>query len=208
MKVLMLNGSPRPKGCTFTALSEVGKALEEEGVAFEIIQSGAGPVRDCIGCQKCRELDNKCIFDEDLVNRFIEKAAAADGFIFGSPVYYAHPTGRVLSLLDRIFYAGSSVFINKPGASIVSARRAGTTASLDVLNKYFMINRMPVVSAAYWNMVHGNTPEEIVQDFEGMQMMKIIGKNMAWLLKSIEAGKNNGLTPPEVEKIVRTNFIR
>ena len=147
-------------------------------------------------------------FDDDIVNRVIAKAENADGFIFGSPVYYAHPSGRIISLLDRIFYAGSAVFANKPGAAVVSARRAGTTASLDVLNKYFTISRMPIVSSRYWNMVHGNTPEEVRQDEEGMQIMKILGQNMAWLLKCIAAGRQAGITPPEAEAVRMTNFIR
>ena len=208
MKVLLINGSPRPHGCTFTALSEVAGALNAEGIETEIIQTGTGAVRDCIACRKCRELPNRCVFDDDIVNRVIAKAANADGFIFGSPVYYAHPSGRIISLLDRIFYAGSAVFANKPGAAVVSARRAGTTASLDVLNKYFTISRMPIVSSRYWNMVHGNTPEEVRQDEEGMQIMKILGQNMAWLLKCIAAGRQAGITPPEAEAVRMTNFIR
>lgn len=208
MKVLLINGSPRPHGCTFTALSEVAAALNAEGIETEIIQTGTGAVRDCIACRKCRELRNRCVFDDDIVNRIIAEAENADGFIFGSPVYYAHPSGRIISLLNRIFYAGSAVFANKPGAAVVSARRAGTTASLDVLNKYFTISRMPIVSSRYWNMVHGNTPEEVRQDEEGMQIMKILGQNMAWLLKCIAAGRQVGIMPPEAEAVHMTNFIR
>ena len=209
MKVLMINGSPRPRGCTFTALSVVAEALNREGVETEIVQSGAGALRDCIGCRKCRENgDSRCIFNDDVVNGIIAKAEQADGFVFGSPVYYAHPSGRILSLLDRLFYAGSEAFMNKPGAAVVSARRAGTTASLDVLNKYFTINCMPVVSSQYWNQVHGNTPEEVKQDLEGMQTMRTLGNNMAWLLKCIAAGKAAGVDFPEREPAQKTNFIR
>lgn len=209
MKVLMINGSPRPKGCTFTALSEVAKSLQAEGIDSEIVSAGSGAVRDCIGCGKCRELNNsRCIFDDDVVNRIIEKAETADGFVFGTPVYYAHPSGRILSLLDRLFYAGGDVFAYKPGAAVASARRAGTTASLDVLNKYFSINNMPVVNSRYWNMVHGNKPEEVMQDAEGLQVMRILGKNMSWLLKCIELGKAQGIAHPVAEKPIFTNFIR
>lgn len=208
MKVLLLNGSPRKNGCTCTALKEIIKVLEEEGISCEMIQMGNQPVRDCIACRKCTTLDNACIFDDDLVNSFLEKAAQADGFVFGTPVYYAHPSGQLLSLLDRLFYAGGKVFAHKPGMAIASARRAGTTASIDVLNKYFTISQMPVVSSSYWNMVHGNTPEEVLQDLEGLQTLRNLARNMAWLLKCIALGKDNGLFPPENEKIYRTNFIR
>jgi multimeric flavodoxin WrbA len=208
MKVLLINGSANEKGCTFTALSEIVKVFDSEGIESEIIQIGHEPIRDCCGCAACRKLENQCVFKDDPVNEIINKAKEADGFIFGSPVYYAHPSGRILSLLDRLFYAGSKAFAYKPGASVVSARRAGTTASVDVLNKYFTINRMPVVSSQYWNMVHGHTPEDVMQDKEGLQTMRTLGKNMAWLLKCIEAGKKAGIQYPEAEEAVRTNFIR
>ena len=209
MKALLINGSPRPKGCTFTALSLVATALNEEGIETEIVQSGTSAVRDCIACRKCHENgSNRCIFNDDLVNDFLERAEQADGFVFGSPVYYAHPSGRVLSLLDRIFYAGSKVFANKPGVAVVSARRAGTTASVDVLQKYFTISRMPIVSSRYWNMVHGQTPEEVMKDQEGVQIMTLLGKNMAWLLKCLAAGREAGIQPPELTSPVFTNFIR
>lgn len=208
MKVLLLNGSCHDKGCTYTALREAALSLEKEGCETEIVNIGSGPIRDCIGCGACRTKANKCVFDDDLVNVIIEKAAEADGFIFGTPVYYAHPSGRILSLLDRVFYAGGSVFAHKPGAAVVSARRGGTTASFDVLNKYFTISQMPVVSSTYWNMVHGNTPEDVLKDKEGLQTMRNLGKNMAWLLKSIEAGKKSGIAEPQAEKTERTNFIR
>ena len=207
MKVLLVNGSPRAKGCTYTALTEVAKALEADGIETEIFQVGAKPVRDCIACMKCRDL-KKCVFDDDVANALIEKAKTADGFVFGSPVYYAHPSGILLSVLDRAFYAGGYAFAGKPGASVVSARRGGTAASFDVINKYFGITQMPVVSSSYWNMVYGKTPDEVRQDEEGLQTMRNIGHNMAYLLKCMQAGKEQGILPPQNNVSVRTNFIR
>ena len=207
MKVLLVNGSPRAKGCTYTALTEVAKALEADGIETEIFQVGAKPVRDCIACMKCREL-KKCVFDDDIANALIEKAKGADGFVFGSPVYYAHPSGILLSVLDRAFYAGGYAFAGKPGASVVSARRGGTAASFDVVNKYFGICQMPVVSSSYWNMVYGKTPDEVRQDEEGMQTMRNLGHNMAYLLKCMQAGKEKGILPPQNDTSARTNFIR
>ncbi len=207
MKVLLLNGSPHAKGCTFAALSEVAKELETQGIQTEILQIGTQPVRGCIGCRRCRTTGH-CIFDDGIVNLVIDKAAEADGFIVGSPVYYASANGALIALLDRIFYAGSKNFVYKPAAAVVSARRAGTTASFDELNKYFTISQMPVVSSQYWNMVHGNTPDEVRQDLEGMQIMRTLGRNMAWLLRCIEAGKKANVSLPEAEPRVATNFIR
>ncbi len=207
MKVLLVNGSPRAKGCTYTALTEVAKALESDGIETEIFQVGAKPVRDCIACMKCREL-KRCVFDDDVANALIEKAKSADGFVFGSPVYYAHPSGILLSVLDRAFYAGGYAFAGKPGASVVSARRGGTAASFDVVNKYFGICQMPVVSSSYWNMVYGKTPDEVRQDEEGMQTMRNLARNMAYMLKCIAAGREKGILPPENNVSVRTNFIR
>ncbi len=207
MKVLLFNGSSRPNGCTYTALSEISKVLNEENIETEIMQIGGKPIRDCIGCNKCRNI-NHCIFDDDIVNEWIEKAKTADGFIFGTPVYYAHPTGRILSAMDRLFYAAGSCFAHKPAAAIASARRGGTTATLDAISKHFGISQMPVISSTYWNIVHGNTPEETVQDLEGMQTMRNLGKNMAWMLKCVEAGKKAGVKTPVADKSVRTNFIR
>ena len=206
MKVLLVNGSPRAAGCTNTALEEVAKTLGEAGIETEIFWLGAKPVQDCVACGKCREL-KKCVFD-DVVNTLIEKAKTADGFVFGSPVYYAHPSGRVQSALDRAFYAGKYAFAGKPGAAIVSARRGGTAASFDVINKYFGISSMPVVSSTYWNMVYGNTPDEVRRDEEGMQTMRNLGRNMAYLLKCIEAGKAAGIESPVQEGAFKTNFIR
>ena len=207
MKVLLFNGSGNENGCTFTALSVVAESLNKNGINTEIIQVGKQPIRDCIGCGACKKSDGHCVFKDDIVNEIIEKAKEADGFIFGSPVYYAHPSGRLLTLMNRLFYAGGAAFAYKPAAAVVSARRAGTTASLDAITKHFTINNMPVVSSNYWNMVHGNKPEQVLQDLEGLQIMRILGNNMAWLLKCIEAGKKAGLEPLKEDKIW-TNFIR
>lgn len=205
MKVLMLNGSANQKGCTYTALQEIGRTLQAEGIDYEIFQIGAQPVRDCIGCRQCTE--QGCIFMDDLVNVFVQKAREADGFVFGTPVYYAHASGRILSFMDRAFYSSKSAFIHKPAAAVASARRAGTTASLDDLNKYFGISHMPTVGSSYWNMVHGNRPEEVLQDVEGLQTMRNIAHNMAWLLKCIEEGRKQGILP-QTESGSWTNFIR
>ncbi|MGN0242852.1 MAG: flavodoxin family protein [Lachnospiraceae bacterium] len=206
MKVLLINGSSK-EGCTYTALSEIANTLVAEGIESEIVTVGPDPIRDCIGCLSCTQLDGACMFDDDCVNRILAKAKECDGFVFGTPVYYAHPSGRVLSLLDRLFYAGKKVFMHKPGAAIASARRAGTTASIDVLNKYFTIAEMPVVSSSYWNMVHGNKPEQVLKDAEGLQTMRNLARNMAWLLKCIEAGKEKGISIPENEYTNKTSFI-
>ena len=206
MKVLMLNGSAKTNGNTYTALLEVGKQLEKEGVDYEIVQIGGKPVRDCIGCNKCN--DNGCVFTDDDVNAFIAKAKETDGFVFGTPVYYAHPSGRILSFLDRVFYSSSRVFRFKPGATVAVARRGGTTASFDCLNKYFGISQMPVAGSTYWNNVHGPVPGEAGQDAEGLQTMRNLARNLAWMLKCFEAGKKNGIPLPEAESDHRTNFIR
>ena len=208
MKVLLLNGSAHPHGCTDTALREVASALENAGIDAEILFLGNDPVRDCTACGTCAKAPGKCVFDDDIVNRIIEKAREADGFVFGTPVYYAHPSGRILSILDRVFYAGKSAFVHKPAAAIASARRAGTTASLDVLQKYFTISQMPVVSSTYWTMVHGKEPEDVLKDAEGLQTMRNLASNMAWMLRCIEAGKAAGIQPPQAESGARTNFIR
>lgn len=206
MKVLLLNGSPHARGCTYTALSEVAGQLNQNGVETEIVQIGAGPVHGCIACGKCRETGS-CVFD-DIVNEILKKMEDADGLVVGTPVYYASPNGSLIALLDRLFYAGKTQFAYKPAAAVASARRAGTTAALDVVNKYFTISQMPVVSSQYWNMVHGNTPEQVRQDQEGLQIMRTLGNNMAWLLRCIEAGKAAGVEPVKETPRVATNFIR
>ncbi len=207
MNILMINGSPHEKGCTYTALSEIEKTLTEQGIESEILYVGDAAVRGCMGCGACSG-KGKCRYDDDIVNGIIEKAAAADGFIFGSPVHYAAPAGVLTAVLDRCFFAGGASFRGKPGAAVVSCRRAGSTAALDRLNKYFTISHMPVVSSGYWNMVHGSRPDEVIQDLEGLQIMRMLGVNMAWLLKCIEAGKAAGIARPVPEKKIWTNFIR
>lgn len=208
MKVLLINGSPNEKGCTYTALLEIAFQLNTKGIETEIFHIGKKPVRGCIGCGACASTPNRCVFNDDTLNTALEKAETANAFIFGSPVYYASPNGSMLSFLDRFFFAGSSLCTGKPGAAVCSARRAGTTATLDVLNKYFMFAGMPVVSSSYWNMVHGNTPEEVKQDKEGLQIMRRLADNMAWLLQCIEAGKKSGIELPKPETKIKTNFIR
>ena len=206
MKVLLLNGSAHRNGCTFTALDEVSRALKSEGIDTEIYQLGNPELRDCSGCQACRQI-GKCVY-EDTVNEFVDKARVSDGFVFGTPVYYAHPSGRILSFLDRAFYSGGTAFAYKPAAAVVSARRSGTTASFDVLNKYFTICNMPVVSSQYWNNIHGNVMEEARHDDEGLQTMRTLGRNMAWMLKCIDSGRKMGITIPQAEEKIKTNFIR
>lgn len=204
MKVLLLNGSPRPAGCTYTALAEVAAAIEMAGIDTEILHAAKGAVHGCIACRKCAET-HRCVFTDDGVNDALDKMEAADGLIIGSPVYYASPNGAMIAFLDRMFYAGGSGMAYKPGASVVSARRAGTTASLDVLNKYFLITNMPIVPSQYWNMVHGHTPDQVRQDLEGLQIMRTLGRNMAWMLHCFAKGD----APPErVEQRATTNFIR
>lgn len=206
MKVILVNGSPKKNGCTYTALTEVAGALKKNGIETEIFHVGTKPLAGCMGCGACLKT-GKCFMD-DTVNEFVEKAKEADGFVFGSPVHYAAASGAITSFLDRAFYGKGSVFAGKPGASIVSCRRGGASAAFDQLNKYFTISSMPVVSSQYWNQVHGTTPEEVRQDEEGMQTMRTLGNNMAWLLKCIELGKKEGITFPEGEKKIATNFIR
>ena len=204
MKVLMINGSSRNKnGCTYTALEEISKTLQEEGIETEIFWIGTKPISGCIACKTCVKT-GKCVFD-DVVNEITTKAKDCDGFIFASPVYYAHPSARLLAVLDRAFYSNKSVFVYKPGACIFSARRAGQVASMDVVNKHFSISHMPIVSANYWNEVFGSEPEDVYKDAEGIATMQNIAKNMSWLLKSIEAGKKAGLERPELST-GHTNF--
>jgi multimeric flavodoxin WrbA len=207
MKVLLINGSPHEKGCTYTALEEVAKSLEKNGIETEIFWIGNNIKTGCIACHGCRKL-GKCVFN-DSVNVCNEKVKEADGFIFGTPVHYASASGNMTSFMDRLFYSGSKdAFYLKPAAAICSARRAGTTATFDQMNKYFTISQMPIISSCYWNMVHGHTPEEVVKDVEGMQTMRILGENMAYFLKCQQLAKNAGLEKPVHEKRIYTNFIR
>ena len=207
MNVLLLNGSPHAQGCTYTSLAEVAGALESCGVETEIFQLGTEPIRGCVACGGC-SAGKGCVLPEGRVNDFIGKMAKADGLVVGSPVYYASANGALISFLDRAFYAGGDCFAHKPAAAVASARRAGTTATLDELNKYFTIKQMPVVSSTYWNMVHGHSPEEVRQDREGLQTMRNLGRNMAWLLKCIALGRTQGIEPPAAESGNWTNFIR
>jgi multimeric flavodoxin WrbA len=209
MKVLLINGSPKEKGCTFTALNEAAKALKEEGAETEIFHIGGKAVHGCAACGKCSDGLRQCVVNGDGVTEILKKADSIDGLIIGAPVHYASAAGAISSFLDRMFYASAGAFAYKPGAAIVSARRAGTTAALDQLNKYFMISKMPVVSSQYWNMVHGRTPEDVFKDLEGMQTMRVLGRNMAWLIKCLEAGKKAGIENPQLEETrAITNFIR
>lgn len=206
MKVILVNGSPHAKGCTYTALTEVAETLEKQGIETEIFQVGTKPIAGCIGCGACSK--GKGCFQQDVVNEFVEKAKEADGFIFGSPIHYASASGAITSFMDRAFYSGSKYMAGKPAAAVVSCRRGGASAGFDQLNKYFTISGMPIVSSQYWNMVHGSKPEDVLQDEEGLQTMRTLANNMAWLLKCIEAGKQAGITYPEREPMIRTNFIR
>lgn len=206
MKVILVNGSPHAKGCTYTALNEVAKTLQKNGIETEIMWLGTKPVSGCIDCGNCFKT-GKCFID-DCVNEFLEKVPEADGFVFGTPVHYAAASGQIASFLHRVFYAKGNMFKGKVGAAVVSCRRGGAATAFDQINKYFTISGMPIVSSQYWNQVHGNTPEEVIKDEEGMQTMRTLGENMAWLLKCIEAGREKGILVPEGEKIIRTNFIR
>lgn len=210
MKVILVNGSPHEKGCTYTALSEVAATLNHEGIATEIFHVGIQPLAGCIACRKCAEL-GRCVF-QDRVNEFLDIAGNFDGYIFGSPVHFAAASGAITSFMDRVFYvdtrAGKQLFYLKPAAAVISARRAGTTATFDQLNKYFTIKQMPIISSQYWNMVHGATPEEVKKDVEGLQTMRTLGRNMAFFLKCKEAGIKSGIVFPEREEITFTNFIR
>ena len=206
MKVLLVNGSPHQNGCTYTALCEVAKGLESEGIDYEILHIGNGDIPGCRGCGYCKK-KGECVI-KDIVNQTVARADEFDGFVFGSPVYYAGPAGQLLSFMDRLFYSSRGRLAYKPAAAVVSCRRGGSTASLDRLNKYFTISNMPVVSSQYWNQVHGNTPEEVIQDLEGMQIMRALGRNMGWMLRSIDAGKKAGVKIPEPEERAWTNFIR
>lgn len=205
MNVLLINGSPNAKGCTYTALSEVEKTLIEQGIETEIIHVGNKDIRGCIGCRKCKTT-GKCVFD-DLVNEVAPKFQKADGIVIGSPVYYASANGTLVSFIDRLFYSVITDKTMKIGAAVVSARRGGCSATFDEINKYFTISGMPVASSQYWNSVHGYTPDDVRKDEEGLQTMRILGRNMSFLIKSISLGKEKfGL--PEKESRIGTNFIR
>ena len=203
MKVLLVNGSAHRSGTTYAALKEASIVLNIEGIETDIFQLGNPEIRDCSGCGACRQL-GKCVFN-DVVNTFVEQAAEYDAFIFGTPVYYAHPSGRLLSFLDRAFYSGARAFSYKPAAAVAAARRSGTTASFDVLNKYFSISNMPIAPSTYWNMTHGSTPEDVLKDKEGLQTMRNLAKNIVFMIKAFSEAKDKyGL--PNIEKTERTSF--
>ena len=193
MKILLINGSRREQGCTYTSLMEISKVLKSEGIDTELFFVGV------------KVIDGHM---SDLLEKVEAAMKEADGIIIGSPVYFASPTGELISFLDRLFMKANACLKFKPAAAITSARRAGTTATLDVIHKYFLYNQMPIVSSRYWSMAFGNSPEEIVQDKEGMQIMETVGKNMAWIIKSIAAGKETGVKQPVAEPRISTNFIR
>lgn len=211
MKVMLVNGSPHKEGCTYTALSEVGKTLNKEGIESEIFWIGNKAISGCIACRACLKT-GKCVMNE-VVNEFREMAKEADGFIFGTPVHYAGVSGNMTSFMDTLFYSelggnANEMFYLKPAACVLSTRRAGTTATYDQMNKYFGIQEMPIVSARYWNMVHGAKPEDVYEDKEGLFNMHLLGKYMAFFLKCKQAGLQSGIELPEREASVFTNFIR
>jgi multimeric flavodoxin WrbA len=205
LKALLINGSPNEHGCTYTALSEVAETLHKHNVETEILYLGKKPIAGCIACSHCFKT-GKCVFN-DQVNQTLEQLVSYDAIIVGSPVYFGGPSGQLTAFLDRLFYSGGAQMAGKLGASIVSCRRGGATAAFDRLNKYFTICNMPVVSSQYWNQVHGYTPEDVRKDEEGLQTMRTLAQNMAWLLKSIEAGRKNGITAPQYEPRIATHFI-
>lgn len=210
MKVLLVNGSPNEKGCTYTVLGEFAKTLKEEGIDSSIYYIGREPITPCMACYGCSKT-GKCVIN-DKVNSFLEFAREFDGYVLGTPVHYASASGGIVTFMHRAFFAdsmsGKKSFKHKPGTAVVCARRAGTTATIDQLNKYFQINQMPIISGRYWNMVHGQNPEQVIQDKEGMQNIRILAHNFAYHLKCKEAGEKAGITPPETEEIIWTNFIR
>ena len=206
-KVLLINGSPHAKGCTYTALRTVADELERNGMETEIVHVGNKDIRGCIGCYKCREI-GKCVFGNDLVNEVAKKFEQADGLVIGSPVYYAGATGTLVSFLNRLFFSASFEKRFKVGAAVVSARRMGTTATLDQLNKYFLHDEMPVAASRYWNAVHGNNPEDVMKDEEGLQTMRVLGRNMAFLIRAIAAERERSGLPETEPRRIATNFIR
>lgn len=209
MKVMLVNGSPHKEGCTFTALTEIAETLRKNGVDSEFFWIGRKPVSGCIACRACAKT-GRCIID-DAVNRFLDRVPEFDGFVFGAPVHFASPNGMTISFMDRVFFCDFNKgkhFAGKPGAAIASCRRAGSSATLDVLNKYFVFSKMPLVPSQYWPMVHGGVAEDVKKDIEGLQIMRTLGQNMAWLLKCIAAGKAAGIDLPQYEPFTPTNFIR
>lgn len=209
MKVMLLNGSPRGEMCTYTALKSMGEVFKENNIDFEIFNIGNGAIRGCISCGNCKKSEiSHCIFDDDTVNSFVDKMKSSDALVVGSPVHYASACGAVSSFMDRASICGGKFFQYKPAACVVSCRRGGASATFDQLNKYFTILNMPIVSSNYWNMVHGNTPDEVLKDEEGIQTIKLLAENMVWILNLIESGKKNGILHPIPDDKIKTNFIR
>lgn len=207
MKVLLINGSPKKNGNTYTALSEVAKTLEVEGLEAEIVHIGNKPIRGCIACQVCKKKDNGlCVFDDDICNRILEKVGSADAFVFGSPTYYGQPNGSLMSLIQRMLYADVMEFVYKPVANVIVCRRGGATAAYQTMNMPFEMSCMPIVTSQYWNMAYGATPGEASQDEEGMQTMRTLARHMSWMLKKIHA--NGDRQVPQFEPHQMTNFIR
>lgn len=206
MKVLFIQGSPHAKGCTYTALKEVADTLEKNGIATDIYWIGTKPIPGCVSCGHCERTD-RCVFDDDGVNRILDHLDEYNGIVVGSPVYYGGPDGQLCAFLDRLFYAAGSRMQGKVTAAVVSCRRGGASASFERLNQYFLMNNMIVIGSQYWNQVHGFTPGDVKQDLEGLQTMRTLGQNMAWILKCIEAGKAQGIDEPVYENPVMTNFI-
>ena len=206
MNVLLVNGSPHEIGCTYTALCEVRETLLKHGINADILHLGTKPVSDCIACGSCSKT-GKCAFD-DMVNETLLKLDNYDGFVFGSPVYYAGASGRLVSFMDRLFYSGAKKMSGKPAAAVVSCRRGGASAAFERINKYFLMSNMPVVPSQYWNQVHGSCPDDVLKDEEGLQTMRTLAQNMAYMLKCIKAGGESGIGRPEYEAKIRTSFIR
>ncbi len=206
MKVILVNGSPKEHGCTYTALCETQKVLNENGIETQIFYIGKENINGCLACGGCAKT-KKCV-QSAKVGEFLQLAASADGFVFASPVHYAAASGILTSFMDRAFFSGSDKLAFKPAAAVVSARRAGTTAALEQITKYFTISNMPVVSSNYWPMVHGVCPQDVKKDEEGLQICRNLANNMAWLLKCIKLGKENGICHAEPEPKIKTNFIR
>lgn len=206
MKVLMINGSPNEYGCTYTALSEMAETLHKHGIETQLLYLGKKPIAGCIACGTCGER-GKCVVD-DKVNEILADLDSIDAVVAGSPVYYGGPSGQLTAFMDRLFFSGGGRMAGKLGASVVSCRRGGASAAFDRMNKYFAMNNMPIVPSQYWNLVHGMTPQEVREDVEGLQTMRTLGENLAWLLKCIEAGRDKGIKAPQYEEWTPTNFIR
>lgn len=207
MKILLINGSPHRRGCVYTALEEIAKTLEEENIDTEILQIGREPVTGCIACNYCQS-HGRCVQDKDSVNKVIEKLDTWDGLIFSSPVYYGGPNGQITSFMDRLFYAAGNRMAGKVGAAVVSCRRGGATAAFDRMNKYFLMSRMIVPGSQYWNQIHGLTREDALKDKEGLQTMRTLARQTAWILKCLDAGKKAGLPQPLQEPWIPTHFIQ